>query len=50
VWDRPLTAQSALRLRSQSCEVPNHPGLYVANELDRAVIPMASSTLLQVGE
>lgn len=46
VWDRPLTAQTALRLRSQSCEQPAHSGLYIANELERLVIPMASSTLL----
>ncbi len=48
VWDRPLTAQTALRLRSQSCEQPDHPGLYIANELDRSVIPRASSTLDQL--
>ena len=45
VWDRPLTAQTALRLRSQSCEQPGRPGLYIANELDRVVIPLTSSTL-----
>ena len=45
VWDRPLTAQTALRLRSQSCEAPGHPGLFVANELERLVIPLTSSTL-----
>ena len=46
VWDRPLSEATALRLRSQSCEDPGHPGLYIANELERIVIPMASSTLL----
>ena len=45
VWDRPLTAQTALRLRSQSCEEPGRPGLYIANELERVVIPITSSTL-----
>ena len=50
VWDRPLTAQSALRLRSQSCEVPGHPDLHVANELDRSVIPLSSSTLAKGNE
>ncbi|GEM_PF-3542843 len=44
-WDRPLTAQTVLRLRSESCEVINHPGMYVAHELERMEIPMASSTL-----
>jgi hypothetical protein len=48
VWDRPLTAQTALRLRSQSCEQPDHPGLYIANELERIVIPRSSSTLDQM--
>jgi len=47
VWDRPLTAQTALRLRSSSCEQPGHPGLYIANELERLVIPRSSSTLDQ---
>ncbi len=47
VWDRPLTAQTALRLRSQSCEHPPHSGLYIATELERAIIPIASSTLIQ---
>lgn len=47
VWDRPLTAQTALRLRSSSCEQSDHPGMYVATELERLVIPRASSTLDQ---
>jgi hypothetical protein len=47
VWDRPLSAQSALRLRSESCEAPGHPGLFIAHELDRTVIPLSSSTLAQ---
>ena len=47
VWDRPLTAQTALRLRSESCDAPDHPGLYTAHELERIVIPMTSSTLFQ---
>lgn len=45
VWDRPLTAQTALRLRSESCDAPEHPGLYTARELERIVIPITSSTL-----
>ena len=47
VWDRPLTGQTALRLRSESCDAPEHPGLYTARELERIVIPMTSSTLFQ---
>jgi hypothetical protein len=45
VWDRPLTAQTALRLRSQSCQDPRNPNFYIATELERIVIPMTSSTL-----
>lgn len=47
VWDRPLDDRTALRLRSQSCEDPRNPGLYIANELERVIIPMTSSTLFQ---
>ena len=50
VWDRPLTAETALRLRSQSCEHPINSGLYVATELERVIIPMTSSTLFQGGD
>ena len=50
VWDRPLTEKTALRLRSESCEDPKHPGLYFANELERVVIPVTSSTLFQGGD
>jgi len=50
VWDRPLTEKTALRLRSESCEDPKHPGLYFANELERVVIPITSSTLFQGGD
>jgi len=49
IWDRPLTPQTALRLRSESCEDPKYPGLFLANELERTVIPIASSTLAQDG-
>lgn len=47
VWDRPLTAQTALRLRSQSCQDPKNPEMFIANELERVVIPLGSSTLDQ---
>ncbi len=50
VWDRPLTAQLALRLRSASCPSKEHPGLFVANELERRVIPLAESTLADPSE
>ena len=45
VWDRPLTPQTALRLRSQSCQDPRNPSLFLANELERSVIPIGASTL-----
>lgn len=45
VWDRPLTPQTVLRLRSQSCQDPRNPNFYIATELERLVIPMTSSTL-----
>jgi hypothetical protein len=44
-WDRPLTKDRALRLRSASCESTEHPGMMVARELSRTVIPMSESTL-----
>lgn len=47
VWDRPLTADTALRLRSASCEDPRVPGMFIAHEIERMVIPRASSTLDQ---
>lgn len=50
VWDRPLDSRTALRLRSQSCEDPRNPGMYIANELERMIIPMTSSTLFQGGD
>ena len=50
VWDRPLTPQTALRLRSQSCQDPRNPSLFLAHELERSVIPIAASTLAQEGE
>lgn len=45
VWDRPVDAHYALRLRSASCESREHPGLYVAHELDRTLIPLAESEI-----
>jgi len=47
VWDRPLDAKTALRLRSQSCQDPKNPNFYIATELERLVIPITSSTLFQ---
>ena len=44
-WDRPLTKDLAVRLRSASCEAPEHPGRMVATELSRTVIPMSQSNL-----
>ena len=44
-WDRPLTKDRALRLRSASCESEEHPGRMVSRELSRTVIPISQSNL-----
>lgn len=49
-WDRPLTKDLALRLRSASCESPDRPGWMIARELSRTVIPLSQSNLAQTGQ
>jgi hypothetical protein len=44
-WDRPLTKDLAVRLRSASCESQERPGWMVAREISRTVIPMSESNL-----
>ena len=44
-WDRPLTKDLAIRLRSASCETKERPGRLVARELSRTVIPISESNL-----
>lgn len=44
-WDRPLTKDLALRLRSASCDSPERPGWMVSTEISRTVIPIAASNL-----
>jgi hypothetical protein len=44
-WDRPLTNDLALRMRSASCESQERPGWMVSREISRAVIPIAESNL-----
>jgi hypothetical protein len=44
-WDRPLTKDLALRLRSASCESEERPGRMVSRELSRTVIPISQSNL-----
>lgn len=44
-WDRPLSKDMVLRLRSGSCASREYPGRMVARELSRTVIPMSESTL-----
>jgi len=45
VWDRPLTKDLALRLKSSSCESQERPGWMISKELSRTVIPIAESSL-----
>lgn len=49
-WDRPLDAESAVRLRSASCESLDRPGRMVARELSREVIPLTESNLRSGGD
>lgn len=44
-WDRPLTPDLALRVRSESCESKERPGWMLCRELSRTVIPIAASNL-----
>ncbi|MDR3517790.1 MAG: hypothetical protein P4M00_18460 [Azospirillaceae bacterium] len=46
-WDRPLTRDLALRLRSASCESRERPGWMVSSEISRTVIPMSQSDLMK---
>ena len=50
VWDRPIDAQYALRLRSASCPSKERPGLYVATELERTIIPRSASEVDKADE
>jgi hypothetical protein len=44
-WDRPLTKDLVVRLRSASCESKERPGRMVCTQLSRTVIPIAESSL-----
>ncbi|MDR3436543.1 hypothetical protein [Telmatospirillum sp.] len=44
-WDRPLTKDLAIRLRSASCESTERPGFMVGTEISRTVIPISESNL-----
>jgi hypothetical protein len=44
-WDRPITKDLALRLRSASCESKEYPGFMVCTEISRTVIPLSESNL-----
>ena len=44
-WDRPLTKDLAVRLRSASCHSKERPGRMVATELSRTIIPISKSNL-----
>jgi hypothetical protein len=50
VWDRPLTRDLALRIRSSSCESQERPGWMISKELSRTVVPMSESSLKEGGE
>jgi hypothetical protein len=45
-WDRPLTKDLAICLRSASCPSLERPGQMVCMELDRKVIPISESQSL----
>lgn len=45
-WDRPISKDYALRLRSASCESAERPGWMVCRELSRELIPIAQSNLM----
>jgi hypothetical protein len=44
-WDRPLTKDFVIRLRSASCESKERPGWMVCTEISRTIIPMSESNL-----
>ena len=44
-WDRPLSSGDAIRITSASCEAREYPGLMIAREVSRTVIPMSESGL-----
>ncbi len=44
-WDRPLTQDLAVRLRSASCESREHPNWMTSTELSRTVVPLSESNL-----
>ncbi len=44
-WDRPLNENQVLRVRSASCPGGYRPGSMMGTEIDRRIIPMASSHL-----
>lgn len=44
-WDRPLTKDLVVRLRSASCESMERPGWMVGREISRTVIPISESNL-----
>jgi hypothetical protein len=44
-WDRPLTRDLAVRVRSASCESQERPGRMVSREISRTVIPISESNL-----
>jgi hypothetical protein len=44
-WDRPLTKDLAIRLRSASCESRERPGWMVSREISRTVMPISESYL-----
>ncbi len=44
-WDRPLTKDLAVRLRSASCDSKERPGWMVSSDISRTVIPLSESNL-----
>jgi len=44
-WDRPLSKDHVIRLRSQSCESSERRGWMICRELSREVVPMSESHL-----
>jgi hypothetical protein len=44
-WDRPLTKELALRLKSASCESKERPGWMLPHEISRTIIPIGQSNL-----
>ncbi len=47
VWDRPIDANFALRLRSASCPDTVDPEHWRAMELERTIIPLTASEIVQ---